>query len=293
MQMNPCLICSHALNSGDRQRPVSRSLADAIFHIAESIHKELSHASTEIIQKPLREPDGAVSGDVADADILISGGAIVDDAVLSQLRNVRFLLRPYVGYDDIDVDAVTRHGILFANVPDAFIEEVPNHAMALILACNRRLVENDAFVRSGRWSAGARNREATVPLRRAWVLTVGAGRFWQHRPPGAGARPPVRVPLRRRRSIRLPRGGRSPGCQSGVAGRAAGAIRHRLAAGLPECPNPSLDRRPEDRLGEAWRVPDQHPRAGQSSTRRRWPRHCKPNVSLAQAPTCCEQRPVR
>ena len=34
---------------------------------------------------------------------------------------MRFLLRPYVGYDDIDVDAATNCGILFANVPDAFI----------------------------------------------------------------------------------------------------------------------------------------------------------------------------
>ena len=81
--------------------------------------------------------------EVADADILISGGAVVDEAALSQLRNVRFLLRPYVGYDDIDVDAATRHGIVFANVPDAFIEEVANHTLALILAGNRKLLETD------------------------------------------------------------------------------------------------------------------------------------------------------
>jgi D-3-phosphoglycerate dehydrogenase len=86
---------------------------------------------------------------------------------------VRFLLRPYVGYDDIDVDAVTRRGILFANVPDAFIEEVANHTMALILACNRRLVQNDAFVKSGQWSGGARNRTAAIPLRRTSALTLG------------------------------------------------------------------------------------------------------------------------
>src|SRR5207249_2703465 len=111
----------------------------------------------------LREADGSVAAAVADADILISGGARIDESVLSQLRTVRFLLRPYVGYDDIDVDAVTRHGILFANVPDAFIEEVANHTLALILACNRKLIQNDAFVKSGRWSAGERNRAPGVP----------------------------------------------------------------------------------------------------------------------------------
>jgi D-3-phosphoglycerate dehydrogenase / 2-oxoglutarate reductase len=157
------------------RRPATRIVAAGgqNWRIAENSLQGLREASAEIVQRPLREADGSVAAEVADADILISGGATVDDAVLSQLHNVRFLLRPYVGYDDIDVDAATRHGILFANVPDAFIEEVANHTLALILACNRRLIPNDAFVKSGRWSAGERNRTAAVPLRRASALTLG------------------------------------------------------------------------------------------------------------------------
>jgi D-3-phosphoglycerate dehydrogenase / 2-oxoglutarate reductase len=143
------------------------------FRASESVLSALKAASAEIVQRPLREADGSVAPEVADADILISGGAVVDEAVLSQLRNVRFLLRPYVGYDDIDTEAATRHGILFANVPDAFIEEVANHAMALILAGNRKLLETDRFVKSGRWSAGAPNREASIPIRRLSTLTLG------------------------------------------------------------------------------------------------------------------------
>jgi D-3-phosphoglycerate dehydrogenase / 2-oxoglutarate reductase len=145
----------------------------ANFRLADSVLAALGGASVELIQRPLREPDGSVAKEVAEADILISGGALVDEAALSQLRNVRFLLRPYVGYDDIDVDAATRHGIVFANVPDAFIEEVANHTLALILAGNRKLLETDRFVKSGRWSAGARNREASVPIRRLSALTLG------------------------------------------------------------------------------------------------------------------------
>jgi len=157
------------------RRPATRVVAAGgrNWRIAETSLQGLREASAVIVQRPLREEDGSVAAEVADADILISGGAVVDDAVLSQLRNVRFLLRPYVGYDDIDVDALTRHGILFANVPDAFIEEVANHTMALILAGNRRLVQNDAFVKSGQWSGGARNRTASIPLRRTSALTLG------------------------------------------------------------------------------------------------------------------------
>jgi D-3-phosphoglycerate dehydrogenase len=157
------------------RRPATRVAAagGANFRIADSVLAALKGASAELIQRPLREPDGSVAKEVAEADVLISGGAQVDEAALSQLRNVRFLLRPYVGYDDIDVDAATRHGIVFANVPDAFIEEVANHTLALILAGNRKLLETDRFVKSGRWSAGARNREASIPIRRLSALTLG------------------------------------------------------------------------------------------------------------------------
>ena len=157
------------------RRPVSRVAAAGAprWSIAQSVRGALQNAPIQLIEQPLRGPDGKVPAEVADADILISGGAAIDDAVLDQLRNVRFLLRPYVGYDDIDVDAVTRHGIVFANVPDAFIEEVANHTLTLILACNRKLVETDAFVRAGRWSAGEPGRTASRPIRRLSSLTLG------------------------------------------------------------------------------------------------------------------------
>jgi D-3-phosphoglycerate dehydrogenase / 2-oxoglutarate reductase len=157
------------------RRPATRVAAAGgkNFRIADSVLAALAAANVELVQRPLREPDGSVPSEVADADILISGGAVVDEAAVAQLRKVRFLLRPYVGYDDIDVDAATRHGIVFANVPDAFIEEVANHTLALILAGNRKLLETDRFVKSGRWSAGARNREASIPIRRLSTLTLG------------------------------------------------------------------------------------------------------------------------
>ena len=119
------------------------------------------------------EPDGSVPLEVCEADVLVSGGAVINEAVASQLSKVRFVVRPYVGYDDIDVDALTNHGIIFANVPDAFIQEVADHTMALILACNRKLLQTDAFVKSGAWSRGARNREASIPMRRMSALTLG------------------------------------------------------------------------------------------------------------------------
>jgi D-3-phosphoglycerate dehydrogenase len=142
--------------------------------LAEATERELRSApQLELIQRPLLEPDGSVAREVAESDVLITGGAKLDDAIFSQLTRVRFVLRPYVGYDDIDVDAATRHGILFANVPDTFIEEVANQTMAFILATNRKVREADLYVREGKWSNGGRARDAAKPIQRVSALTLG------------------------------------------------------------------------------------------------------------------------
>ena len=121
----------------------------------------------------LRDGSGALSADAAAAEVLISGGLPLGADVFAELRRARFLLRPSVGYDDIDVEAATRHGILVGNVPDTFIEEVANHALALILATNRRLLRMDRFVRDGRWIGGEDPWVAARPVARLSVITLG------------------------------------------------------------------------------------------------------------------------
>jgi D-3-phosphoglycerate dehydrogenase len=159
------------------QRPVTSVAAAGGGHwrLAPPVREGLANRSPTIalLEQPLRGTDRTVAREVSQADVLISGEAVIDDAIAGQLGSVRFVLRPYVGYDDIDVEALTRHGILVGNVPDAFIEEVANHALALILACNRKLLQTDAFVKRGAWSASASNRQDSRPIRRTSILTLG------------------------------------------------------------------------------------------------------------------------
>jgi D-3-phosphoglycerate dehydrogenase len=57
-----------------------------------------------------------------------------------------------VGVDNIPVERATELGIVVANVPDFCLDEVADHAMALLLACARRLPAFAASTRSGRWN---------------------------------------------------------------------------------------------------------------------------------------------
>ena len=71
--------------------------------------------------------------------------------------------------DNIDVDAATDHGIVVFNVADYSVNEVADHAAALVLAAARRVVSSDRYVRSGGWS----DPPLDPPLRRLDRLTLG------------------------------------------------------------------------------------------------------------------------
>jgi lactate dehydrogenase-like 2-hydroxyacid dehydrogenase len=60
-----------------------------------------------------------------------------------------------VGFDAIDLDCARALGVRVANTPDVLTEDVADMAFALILASFRRIVEGEAFVRSGAWTKGA------------------------------------------------------------------------------------------------------------------------------------------
>ncbi len=120
---------------------------------------------------PLRDEAGSITAAAKAADLLIVGGTGLKDADFDQLPAARFVLRPYMGFDDIDVEAATAHGILVANVPDAFAIEVANHALSLIMALNRSLFAMDKYVRSGGWAA--RRGRADVEIHRPTAVTLG------------------------------------------------------------------------------------------------------------------------
>jgi len=56
-----------------------------------------------------------------------------------------------IGYDELDLDAATKQGIAATNAPGFCVEEVSDHALALILALSRHLPECQDMTRKGLW----------------------------------------------------------------------------------------------------------------------------------------------
>lgn len=92
-----------------------------------------------------------------EADAVITVGSIrpVPRKVIEHLELCRLISNTQIGYDSIDTAAATERGILVTNVPDYCVEEVSDHAMALILACSRKIVPLNEAAKKGQWGLSA------------------------------------------------------------------------------------------------------------------------------------------
>ena len=108
-----------------------------------------------------------------DAEVVLGLGQFpVTERVFQSLPRLQFLMQCTVGYDRVDVDAATRHGVLVSNSPRFCIEEVSDHASMLLLACARKLPQQvDAYRRHG-WSRPPAV-EAMGPVYRMRGQTLG------------------------------------------------------------------------------------------------------------------------
>ena len=86
-----------------------------------------------------------------DADGILNQYAPLTGRVIKSLDRCKVICRYGVGVDSIDVKAATERGIIVANVPDYCVDEVSTHAMALILACGRKVPYLSTTVKNGNW----------------------------------------------------------------------------------------------------------------------------------------------
>lgn len=116
---------------------------------------------------------------IRDAEVVINAGGLQFSAdVFDHLRRCRAVIQNSVGYDRIDVKAATARGIMVANLPDYCIEEVSDHAVALLLASARRLFQMQRVVRDDLWGKpGARSQELIGPVERLSERTLGVVGF--------------------------------------------------------------------------------------------------------------------
>jgi len=77
----------------------------------------------------------------------------IDDEVLGSAPGLKVVSNVAVGYNNIDVAAARKRGIVVTNTPDVLTETTADFAFTLLMAAARRVVEADRYARSGQWKA--------------------------------------------------------------------------------------------------------------------------------------------
>ncbi len=127
----------------------------------------LARAGLELV--PAHCPTEAdVAATAADAVGIIDVYATIGELAAAALTQCKVIVRPGVGYDMIDAAACRRHGIEVCHVPDYCTDEVSDHAVALLMALQRKIVQHDHNVREGKW-----NYQLVGPVHRLRELTLG------------------------------------------------------------------------------------------------------------------------
>lgn len=144
---------------------------------ANPVQQALMAIGAETVSMPLLDERGKVAAQLRTVDVLVSGGTHLDGAIYDQL-SCRMILRPYVGYNDINVPEASARGILVCNVPDAYSEEVAMQALAFLMAANRQLYAFDKITRSGGWRSHMGDGRIIVHNSRAQTVgVIGFGRI--------------------------------------------------------------------------------------------------------------------
>src|SRR4029450_6540185 len=123
---------------------------------------------------PFIATEDEVIAKTRDAHAIVVVYSPLTRAVMSALEGLKTVVRTGVGYDVIDVPAATELGVIVVNITDLWIREVANHALALLLAWNRKVIAADGEVHAGTWGVGAMSPR-TGALHGETVGIVGLG----------------------------------------------------------------------------------------------------------------------
>jgi D-3-phosphoglycerate dehydrogenase len=147
------------------------AVADSVFPSLEPAQQVLAGLQARLQLASAATPE-AILAVARQADALLVTYAKITGDIIRQLERCQIIARFGIGVDNIDLEAATQAGIVVTYVPDYCVDEVSDHALALLLALARKVTFANQQVQTGRWEM-----PAVVPLRRLRGRTLGLAGF--------------------------------------------------------------------------------------------------------------------
>ena len=101
----------------------------------------------------------------------------IDDDLLDHAPQLKIVANMAVGYDNVDVPALTRRGVVLTNTPGVLTETTADLTFALMLGIARRIGEGERRVRAGQWPVWSPFVFLGTDVHHATLGIIGLGRI--------------------------------------------------------------------------------------------------------------------
>jgi gluconate 2-dehydrogenase len=121
------------------------------------------------LKEALRDKDG----------VLVAGGEKINDELLAGLGGLRAVCVSAAGYNNVDVPALTRAGVIGTNAPGPADETVADFAWGSLISIARKMGESERWVLDGQWKGSAGSRFFGTEVHGKTIGIIGMGRIGQ------------------------------------------------------------------------------------------------------------------
>jgi gluconate 2-dehydrogenase len=110
---------------------------------------------------------------------LITLNERVGAAEIANAPDLKIVANVGVGYNNLDIAALSAAGIIATNTPDVLTETTADLGFSLLMAAARRIVESDRWLREGNWGQWSFTTMLGADLHGSTLGILGMGRIGQ------------------------------------------------------------------------------------------------------------------
>ena len=103
----------------------------------------------------------------------------IDAELLDKCPSIKAVCNTAVGYNNIDIEACTRRGVMVTNTPGVLTDSVADYSIGMIIATCRRMTEGEAYLRTGQWKGTFLKQMLGQDVHGATLGLFGFGRIGQ------------------------------------------------------------------------------------------------------------------
>jgi phosphoglycerate dehydrogenase-like enzyme len=139
--------------------------------------EEIKRKIKELLPESIEVIDAETNEDLlnlTDVDCIVLRGLRINEKIIAQIPNLKFIQRWGVGYDTVDIEAAGKKGVYVSNLPGVNAHAVAEVVLTQILALYKNLLQHHNALVQGKWTKDSFN-ERTYTLKNKVVGLIGYG----------------------------------------------------------------------------------------------------------------------